>query len=126
MQKATMRDQVGVVNKNLNKLSNKIDNLSHTLNTPSNIEPIDLNTGMDTLDNMNNMNNIPENTSDMSSFCSNFVWALPIMVSVVQIILWLIKLYKQHVLKELTPLQLAEKKISDLEEKIEKLTEKKK
>lgn len=123
MQKATMRDQVGVVNNSVNRLSKKIDNLTQTLNTPSNIEPIDLNTGMDTLD---NMNNIPVNTSDMSSFCSNFVWALPIMVSVVQIILWLIKLYKQHVLKELTPLQLAEKKISDLEEKIEKLTEKKK
>ena len=49
---------------------------------------------------VNNNVKKPVETFSALSLCSKILWGIPVVVGIVQIIMWLIKLYKTHILKE--------------------------
>ena len=68
------------------------------------------------LNNNGNVNNVkkPVETLSALSVCSTILWGIPVIVGIVQIIMWLIKLYKIHILKEKTEEESLKEKINQI------------
>ena len=98
----------------LNKLSNNVNALNKTIKNQNNFS------------NQNNMidtSNIEEPIETFSalSFCTKVLWAIPVIVSIIQLIIWANNLYRSYVLKIPSPAEIARKKEKELHSKIDEL-----
>ena len=120
------------VNK-LNSLNKNISKMSNKLNLPSNVNNVNAN--MPSNVNANVPSNVNDAVSDVVannlaepvetfsalSFCSQLLWGIPIIVSVIQIFLWCVSLYRKHVLQLPTEAEISQNKQKQLESKIDEL-----
>lgn len=112
--------ELGKLNRNLNKKVNNMNVNNNTLSNNANI-----------LDNNipNNTPNIPSTTNIAEpvetfttlSFCTKLLWSIPVIVSIIQIVIWANNLYKTHILKQPTELELSRKRQKEIETKLDEL-----
>ena len=117
------------MNENINKLAQTVNKLNNNVNKRMNelnmniLENVNIENDAIS-DVMNNVNDAVESTA-ISSFCSSLVWVFPIVISLIQVFLWLKGLYEKYVLHKLSPLEKAEQRIAELEKKINEKPNKK-
>lgn len=90
-----------VMNKTLNNNANNV--MNKTINNNANY-------------NGNNGNNVkkPVDTFSTLSICSTILWGIPVVVGIVQIIMWLIKLYRKYFLNEKTEEESLKEKVNQI------------
>ena len=120
-----MNENINRLTQTVNKLNNNVNKRMNELNMNilDNVN-IENDAVSDVMNNVNNVNDVVETTS-MSAFCSSLVWVFPIVISLIQVFLWLQGLCEAYVLREQTPWEKAEQRIAELEKKINEKPNKK-
>ena len=94
----SLSNKINSLNTKVNKMSN--NNGNRSLNTNNTINELNEITEQLSQPNIQPVNNVtePVETFTALSFCSKLLWSIPIIVSIIQITLWGMQLYRKHIL----------------------------